>query len=87
MFVDSFILAVMDLNCCTWPFSSCGEQRLLFGCGEQASHCSGFSWQSRGSRAQASVVVAHGLKCPRACGGFLDQDSNVSCIGRQILNH
>ena len=69
-------LAVMDLNCCTWAFSSCSEQRLLSGCGVWASYRSGFSWQSRGSRAQASVVVALGLRCPKACGGLLDQESN-----------
>ena len=31
-------------------FSSCGEQGLLSSCSAQASHCSGFSLQSAGSR-------------------------------------
>ena len=36
----------------------------------------------------ASVVEAHGVSCPVACGIFLDRESNpVPCIGRQILNH
>ena len=25
-----FFLAVLGLRCCTWAFSSCGEQGLLF---------------------------------------------------------
>ena len=70
-------------------FSSCGERGLLFRCGVQASHCSGFSccgaW---GLGVQASVVVAlrlqstdsvvvaHRLSCSTACGIFPDQGSN-----------
>ena len=34
-----------------------------------------------------SVVVAHGLSCSAASGICLDQQLNVSCIGRQILYH
>ena len=25
-----YLLAVLDLHCCVWAFSSCGEQGLLF---------------------------------------------------------
>ena len=40
-----------------------------------ASYCAGFSFWSRGSRAQASGV-AHGPRCPVACGIFPDQGAN-----------
>ena len=33
----------------------------------------------------ASVVVAHGISCPAACGIFPDQGSNL--IGRWIFIH
>ena len=36
-------LAVLGLQCCIQPFSSCGHQGLLCTCYVQASHCSGFS--------------------------------------------
>ena len=65
--------AVRSLCCCAWPFSSWGEWELLSGWDEWASHCGGFSccreWSLEG---WASVVVAHGLSCPMACGIFLD---------------
>ena len=44
--------------------------------------CAGFSLQwllvlrSTGSKAQASVIVAHGRSCSAACGIFPDQGSN-----------
>ena len=30
LFVCLFVLAALDLRCCTWAFSSCGERGLLF---------------------------------------------------------
>ena len=30
LFVCFYFLAVLGLRCCTWAFSSCGEQGLLF---------------------------------------------------------
>ena len=36
-------LALLGLHCCTWAFSSCGEQGLLYSWGVQAPHCAGFS--------------------------------------------
>ena len=30
LFIYLFILAVLGLCCCSWAFSSCGEQGLLF---------------------------------------------------------
>ena len=35
---------------------------------------------------RASVIVAHGFSCPKACGIFLGQGS-IPCTGRWILNH
>ena len=44
--------------------------------------------QSTGSRMWASVFVAPGLSCSKACKIFPDRDQTcVPCIGRQILNH
>ena len=77
-------------------FSSCGKQRLLsvlsawashgsglYCCGAGARGCVGFSHWSVGS-----VAVAQGLSCFVACGTFPDRNqTQVSCIGRQILYH
>ena len=51
------------------------------------SRCTGFN--SCGSWAAGSVVVAHGLSCSAACGIFSRTRARtlVPCIGRQILNH
>ena len=38
-----YYLAVLDLPCHTWTFSSCGERELLSSCSIWASPCSGFS--------------------------------------------
>ena len=62
-------LAELDLHCCPRAFSSCGEQRLLSVWGARASHCGDFScccWRALGT--WASVVMAHRLSCPDACG-------------------
>ena len=40
-------LAALGLCCCVQAFSSFGELGLLSSCGVGASHCSGFSLQSR----------------------------------------
>ena len=62
-------LAVLGLCCCERAFSSCGVQ---------TSHCSGFSCcRARALGGMGSVVVAHGLTCPAACGIFPDQGSTA----------
>ena len=72
-----YFLAALGLCCCTQAFSSCREEGLLSSCGAGASHCSGFSrCDARALDAWASVVVAHGLSCPMACGIFPDQGLN-----------
>ena len=40
------------------------------------------TWGLRGT--QASVVVAHGLSCPMACGIFWEQESNSSPLHWQV---
>ena len=78
-------------------FSSCGKQGLLFSCGTQDSHCSGFSCcRSTGSRGnglsicssqavgrRGSVAVVHRLSCSTACGIFPDQGSNPCFLNWQ----
>ena len=52
--------------------------------GGQASHRGGFScWGVQALGAWASVVVAHGLSCPAACGIFPDQGLNPRPLGWQ----
>ena len=64
--------------CCTQAFSNCGEQGLLLVA------VVGFlivvaspvaEYRLEGIR--ASVIAAHRLTCPTACGIFLDQESNL----------
>ena len=47
-------------------FSNCGEQKLLSGCGVQASHCSSFSCCE-------TQTLKHRLRGSKARGIFLDQ--------------
>ena len=47
------------------------EQGLLSSCGMQASHCGGFScWGLWALHTWSSVVVMHGLSCPKAWGNL-----------------
>ena len=75
-------------------FSSCSDLGLLSSCGVHASRCSGFSccgtwalgcvgFSSCSSRPQStgSVVVAHGVICPIACGIIPNQGWNP-CLPR-----
>ena len=70
-------LAVLGLCCWMQAFSSC--DRLELHSSMQASHCGGFSCCSAralgctGFSSWGSVVVAHRLSCPMACGIFPDQ--------------
>ena len=50
-----FLIHFQALHCCVWL------------CLARASRCSGFSY----CRAPAPVVVAHGPRCPAACGILL----------------
>ena len=75
--------------------------RLLSSCGEQVSHCGGFSccraWtlgQLMGSvvvgpglQSTGSVVWHSGLDAPQHVGSSARDQTHISCIGRQILYH
>ena len=66
-----------------WGLSSCNVRTL----GRKGfSHCRAWAQllQLTGSRAWASVVVEHGLSCSAACGIFLDQESNLCPLHRQV---
>ena len=80
-----------------WTFSSCSEQSLLFSCSVWAPHRSGFSCckaQTLGAQisvgthvglqSAGSLVVAHSLSYPMACGIFLDQGSNQCPLHRKV---
>ena len=78
-----FFLAALGLRCCTWVFSSCGEQGLLFTAVRGlliavASLCCG----ARAVGARASVVVAHGLS---SCGARALECRLSSCGARALL--
>lgn len=86
--VVCLLLAVLDLPSCAWAFSSFSDQGLLCSCGTWASCCSGlFHFRTGALGHVGSVVVAHRVNCPRACGIFLGQWWDcVPCIGRQFPN-
>ena len=75
-----FLWPVLGLHC-LWQVGA------TLHCSAQASHCSGLSCGTQALGMQASVVVEHGLSCPKACRILLDQGSNLcSCVGRWTLN-
>ena len=61
---------MLGFNYCTGAVPSCGEQRLLSGCGSWASHCGGFL------RSSGSGVMTPGLTCSVACGEMFPEGSN-----------
>ena len=68
-------LAALGLCRCPWASSSCSTWGLLSSYSTQAVHCGGFSRLGAPALGMcASVVTAHRLSCPVACGIFLDQD-------------
>ena len=89
-----FFLIYLFVSWLCWVFIAacglsvnCGEWGLCSSCRARASHCSGFSCcQARAVSAQASVVVAHRLRCPVACGIFPDQRSNLHCTLHQQVD-
>ena len=51
----------------------------------QASHCSGFTYRrAQVLGTQASVAVAHGLRCLEARGIFLDKGWNLCPLHWQV---
>ena len=72
---QAFLAEIMGLRCFVQAVSSSEERTLLYCACKSFSFCfGGCSCCSM----QASVVAAHGLICPGACGIFPDQGSNVS---------
>ena len=75
-----------------WPHWVFIAVRLFSGCGEQASHCGGFSCcGAQGTRFQqlqhvGSVVVAHGPSFSAVCGILLDQGLNPCPLHRLPLS-
>ena len=64
-----------------FELSLVAETGLLSSCDARASHCCGFSHcGTQALGAQASVVEAHGLSCPTACGILPDQGSNLCLL-------
>ena len=49
-------MAALGLHCCTWAFSSCGEQGLLFINSARASHC-GFLTTAPPGRSHESKIL------------------------------
>ena len=55
-------MAVLDLRCCAWAFSSCGERGLLFvAVREPLIAVASLAGGARALGARASVAVAHRL--------------------------
>ena len=90
-------LTALGLRCCVQTLVA--ARGTILHRYTQAPHCSGFSCcRAQALRAPASVVTAcglwridsviaaHGLSCPAACGIFRD-GSHLPCICRWILNH
>ena len=90
-----FIFAVLGLHSYMWAFSNCGESDLLFIAvhgliSAVISLVAEHKLQARRLQqlqCPGSVVVAHGLTCPTACGISSTRDQTpVPCIARWILN-
>ena len=76
------LLAVLGPCCCTWAFSSCIEQGCCF------LWCMGsLLWPLVAEHrlsSTGSVMAAHWLSCPMACGIFPDQGSNPCPLHWQV---
>ena len=84
---------MLGLHCCAGFFSSCGESLVVtFLVSEHRLKGVLASVTGAPGRWSAgSVVVAHGLSCPVACGIFLDQRLNLRLlhwqVGSLLLSH
>ena len=79
LFIIDLFLAVLGLRCCTWAFSSCGEQGLLFLVVPQLLIEVASLVVEHGLLARASVVVACGLS---SCGSRTVDRRLSSCGAR-----
>ena len=67
------LLFVLDIHCCAWAFSSCGEWGLLSSGGVQASRCGGFSRcgaQALGARALGTWASVVAVQWVYSCGAW-----------------
>ena len=64
-------MAVLGLCCCTQTFFSCSKCRLLSSCSSRFQEV----YRLQSLQYLGSAVVAHGLRCPEACGILQDQGS------------
>ena len=77
IFIQLF-LVVLGLHCYTWAL-------VVLSAGYSSLWCVGFSllWLLLWNSGSSLVVVAHGLRCPKARGLFPDQGlkTHVPCLG------
>ena len=78
LFYFLFFMAVLDLCCCVWAFSSFREWRLHSSHGLQASH-GGFSCGAQYLECVGSAVAAFRLSCLTA-GGILVLEPGIEPI-------
>ena len=71
--------------------SCLGAKHGLWGAGASVAVAHGSVFVAPGLWSTGSVVVAHGLSCPSACGIFLDQGLNPCLLHLQtdslLLSH
>ena len=74
IYLFTYLFLAVGLPCCTWAFSASSQC-----CSLVAAHGLLIMLASlvaeHGLQSSGSVVVAHRLRCPVACGIFLDQGS------------
>ena len=68
----SLFLPALGLCCDTWALG-CGTQASLLVAGHGSRVCGLSSSQAL----ECGLIVAHGLRCPMACGIFPEQGSNL----------
>ena len=67
-------LAVQDLCCCVWAFSSRSKwKRSFFTAVHGLLNAMASLVMAHRLYSAGSVVVAHRLSCPKACGSFWNQ--------------
>ena len=79
IFFNLFILkffTTLGLLRCVWALSSCGKQGSLFTVVQGLLIVVASPVAEHRLQTMGSVVVAHKLRCPKACGVFPHQGSN-----------
>ena len=85
------LLAALGPRCCACAFSGLVSAACSLAALVWASHCDGFSRCRAGPERTGSVVVAHRLRYPEACGAVADRESNLCALrcqaGSSRLGH